>query len=241
MTAIAISQSMLFPWVGMLEQVMLSDIFVHYDDVQFSKGSFVNRVQIKAAHGIQWMTVPVRGLHLGQKIDEVKMAPMSEWRDHHIAVLEQSFDGAPYAHDALKLVRDVYSVEYPNIGAIARASLLSLVDYFDIGRTTRFIDVKPLGLDGRSYERVLSVIKHFDADTYITGHGASRYLDHNVFESAGVNILYMKYLCRTYPQLHGDFTPYVSGLDLVANCGKDGVRYICPNTVDWKEFINEQT
>ncbi len=174
MTAIAISQSMLFPWVGMLEQVMLSDIFVHYDDVQFSKGSFVNRVQIKAAHGIQWMTVPVRGLHLGQKIDEVKMAPMSEWRDHHIAVLEQSFDGAPYAHDALKLVRDVYSVEYPNIGAIARASLLSLVDYFDIGRTTRFIDVKPLGLDGRSYERVLSVIKHFDADTYINGHGVSR-------------------------------------------------------------------
>ena len=48
---VVISQPMLFPWVGMLEQIMLADVFVHYADVQFSKGSFTNRVQIKDSTG----------------------------------------------------------------------------------------------------------------------------------------------------------------------------------------------
>ena len=56
MTRVVISQSMLFPWVGLLEQMRLADVFVHYDDVQFSKGSFVNRVQVKTPDGVRWMT-----------------------------------------------------------------------------------------------------------------------------------------------------------------------------------------
>ncbi|NBX37756.1 MAG: hypothetical protein EBR10_11170, partial [Planctomycetes bacterium] len=48
---IVISQSMYFPWVGFLEQMSLADIFVVYDDVQFSKGSFTSRVQAKTAAG----------------------------------------------------------------------------------------------------------------------------------------------------------------------------------------------
>ena len=80
---VVISQSMLFPWVGLLEQVRLADAFVHYDDVQFSKGSFVNRVQLKTPQGVRWMTVPLHDLHLGQRIDEVRIAPAGEWRARH--------------------------------------------------------------------------------------------------------------------------------------------------------------
>jgi len=56
---IVITQSMLFPWVGMLEQIKLANIVVHYDDVQYSKGSYVNRVQLKMPEGIKWMTIPL--------------------------------------------------------------------------------------------------------------------------------------------------------------------------------------
>ena len=46
---VVISQSMFFPWVGFLEQLKLADVYVFYDDVQFSKGSFTNRVRVKAS------------------------------------------------------------------------------------------------------------------------------------------------------------------------------------------------
>ena len=236
---VAISQSMLFPWVGLLEQVRLADVFVHYDDVQYSKGSFVNRVQVKTPKGIRWMTIPLKGLHLGQRIEEVQVAPMAQWRDQHLALLKTSFDGTPYCGDAMKLVEEVYGVDYPNLGAISRSSLRALTRYFGVDESTRFLDVKDLNISGESSDRVLSTVRHLDGNSYITGHGAATYLDHEGFEKAGIQVDYMNYRRLPYPQLHGEFTPYVSSLDLVANCGRAGADYICSDTVPWREFVNE--
>ena len=70
---VVISQPMFFPWVGMFEQIRLADIYVHYGDVRFSKGSYVNRVQIKTAQGVRWLTVPLQGVSLGQVIEQVRI------------------------------------------------------------------------------------------------------------------------------------------------------------------------
>jgi WbqC-like protein family len=236
---VVISQSMLFPWIGLLEQARLADVFVHYDDVQFSKGSFVNRVQIKTALGKCWMSVPLEDLHLGQRIDEVQIAAIEKWRGKHMDLLNSSFEGAPYARDALGLAEEIYSAGYPHIGALARASLLALCRYFGIEYTTRFLDVAELAIPGSSSDRVLAVVRKLQGSVYITGHGAARYLDHEAFDRAGVRVEYMSYRCLPYPQRHGEFTPYVSGLDLVANCGPDGERYIRSETVFWRDFTNE--
>jgi hypothetical protein len=239
-TRIVISQSMLFPWVGLLEQVRLADVFVHYDDVQFSKGGFVNRVQIKTPEGVRWMTVPLASLHLGQRIDEVRIAPPERWRDAHMALLRRSFADAPFAADALELAETVYFSDHAHIGALARASLLALVRYFGLDAETRFVDVAQLDIPGSSSERVLAVVRDLGGSSYITGHGASRYLDHAGFERQGVSVEYVNYRRLPYPQAHGAFTPYVSGLDLVANCGREGVRYIASDTLTWRDFLNER-
>ncbi|MBV8035005.1 WbqC family protein [Roseateles sp.] len=237
MPGIVISQSMLFPWVGLLEQVRQADVFVHYDDVQFSKGSFVNRVQIKTADGQRWLTVPLPGLQLGQRIDAVRPAPSAQWRENHLALLARSFRAAPHAADALSLARDIYAQEYASIGALARASLMALVRYFGLEAGRRFVDVADLGVSGTSSARVLAVVRQLGGTDYITGHGAARYLAHDEFEAQGVTVRYMDYLRLPYPQSHGAFSPYVSGLDLVAHCGRDGSRYIASGTVAWQEFL----
>lgn len=236
---IVISQSMLFPWVGLLEQVRLADVFVHYDDVQFSKGSFVNRVQIKTAKGMRWMTVPLKGLNFGQNINQVQISDTVDWRGKHLDLLTDCFIGAPFSNDALGLVEEVYSKEYLNIGDLARASLMALVEYFGLGNECKFVDVKDLSVPGTSSDRVLAVVNKLDGARYITGHGASRYLDHELFERSGVDVEYMDYKCTEYPQLFGGFTPYVSAIDLVANCGKLGINYINSETKDWRSFKNE--
>jgi len=97
---VVISQSMYFPWVGLLEQVRQSDAFVHYDDVQFTRG-FYNRVQVKTSRGTQWLTVPLRDQHRGQLIDEVTVDDRSDWRSQHLEVLKQAYANAPhYQEDA---------------------------------------------------------------------------------------------------------------------------------------------
>lgn len=238
--SVVISQPMLFPWVGMLEQVRLASCFVHYPDVQFSKGSFVNRVQIKTAHGSRWLSVPLRGQKLGQRIDEVRIDDSRDWRREHLDQLGDAYAAAPHCDEMLTLVESVYEHQHDDIGSLSAASFMMICRYYGLDHDCTFIDSRQLGIDGASSRRVLDIVLALDDDSYITGHGASHYLDHSMFEHAGVRVEYMDYLKTPYPQLHGDFTPYVSALDLIANMGAAGVDCIRSGTIHWKDYISDR-
>src|SRR5262249_31052968 len=108
MTTVVISQPMLFPWFGFFELVSSADIYVHLDDVQFSKGSFSNRIQIKHPSGIKWMTIPLVKRGAMQRICDLK-AVGSDWRRGHYDLVSQSLREAPYFDKAAKLLRHVYA------------------------------------------------------------------------------------------------------------------------------------
>jgi hypothetical protein len=237
---IVITQSMYFPWVGLLEQIALSGIVVHYDDVQFSKGSFVNRVQLKnRSQSTQWLAVPLKDLHLGQLINQVQIDYSVNWQQKHLDLFETLYQDAPFKNDALELMSEVFSEKYCHIGDLSRSSMRSLTKYFGIDDVKRFYDSANLNIGGRNSERVLLIVKHFQADGYITGHGALKYLDHELFEKHHIKVKYMNYQKNPYTQLNGPFNPFVSSLDLVANCGKEGVGCINSTASYWKDFINE--
>ena len=233
---IVISQSMYFPWVGMLEQMRLADVFVHYDDVQYSRGSFSNRVQVKGANGISWLTVPLRYFHLGQLIDEVMIDDRSDWRGRHRDILRQNYLKAPFRDEMLALVDRVFSQECRTVADISRHSMVELARYFRLNRP-RYVSSRDLPIEGTSSERVCDIVRHLDGTAYLTGHGARNYLNHALFEENGISVAYMDYRKTPYPQLHGEFTPYVTALDLVANCGPAGTELINSATIDWKEVM----
>ncbi|WP_049630803.1 WbqC family protein [Cellvibrio sp. pealriver] len=237
---IVISQSMFFPWVGMLEQIKLADIFVHYDDVAFSKGSFTNRVQLKTPSGSRWLTLPLKDLHLGMKIQDVSVQAPELWFGKHKYLLQESLGSSPYANDALALYDSVLSShQHGSLSEIARASMLALVNYFNLHERVTFLDSRDLAIGGEGSDRVLAIVKELGGTEYITGHGARHYLNHQKFFDAGVEVEYMNYHCMAYPQQHGAFTPYVSALDLIANCGHMGIDVMQSTTRNWRSFLEK--
>ncbi len=237
MTTVVISQPMFFPWVGLFEQIRLADVYVHYVDVQFSKGSFTNRVQVKTAGGPRWLTIPLRDLHLGQHISTVQMAPGGGWRQSHLALLEQAYAKAPHLKDMLALASDVYSLDTESLAQFVIRSMNICLAYFGLEEGRTYVQSDRLGITGAASQRVLDIVRSVDGTVYVTGHGARNYLDHELFESHGVRVEYMDYRKTPYSQLHGEFTPYVSVLDLIANAGRDGREAIRSGTIYWREFL----
>jgi hypothetical protein len=235
---VVISQSMYFPWVGLLEQVSLADIFIHYDDVQYARG-FYNRVQAKTANGSKWITVPLSNHHRGQQIDEVLIDNQTDWRSQHRDTLKQAYMKAPYRDEMLALVDEVFSKSATSLSDVSRESILALVRYFKLDKKVQFMNSSDMKIPGASTQRLHDLCAVVAADVYVTGHGARNYLDHDMFERSGIKVEYMKYNMIPYPQLHGDFMPYVSALDLVANCGQEGAGVINSNSIYWKDFLNE--
>jgi hypothetical protein len=236
---IVISQPMYFPWVGMFEQIRLCDIYVHYDDVQFSKGSFTNRVQIKtnSPQGFNWLTVPLKNLKLGATINEIEIDYRRNWQHQHIELLKQAYRNAPYQEDMLALVSHLFELQITTICELSKSSIELITDYFDLTKNKSFYVSSKLDISGSSSDRVYQIVKYFNGTRYITGHGARNYLDHSLFERNGIKVEYMDYLRLPYAQQHGDFNPHVSILDLIANVGKQGKEYMQSSTKYWKEFL----
>lgn len=235
-----ISQPMYFPWYGLLEQVRLSEVFVFYDDVQFARG-FFNRVQVKTEAGIRWMTVPLLDLHRGQLINEVRIDNSANWKRSHRDLLRQAYRQSPYLNEMLELVDEVFSREYQFLGELSISSTTSLINYFGLDEGREFCSSSQLGVPGQSSRRLIDLCLHLGKQSYLTGHGARNYLEHESFEEEGIRVDYIDYGLKPYAQLHGAFTPYVTALDLVANCGKDGLRYITGQPVHWRTFTASQT
>ena len=229
---VVISQPMLFPWVGLLEQAQLADTYVHYDDVQFSKGGFLNRVQIKTAQGVQWLTIPLACARSSSQIVDVQVNSATGFREKHLRTLRQAYAQAPFRDLMLELVAGVYAIRSDWLADLTIASVEALWDVFGV-RPSLSMRSSGLMVPGANSGRVLTLCQTLGATTYVSGHGGKNYLDHGAFEAAGIDVQYMNYECREYPQLHGIFTPYVSALDLLANVGPGGRTLIASHSSTW--------
>jgi hypothetical protein len=140
----------------------------------------------------------------------------------------------------MALIESVYGQSIKTIGELSRASLKACCEFYGLNIGTTFVESWELGVNGASSQRVLDIVKTLGGKKYITGLGARNYLDHQIFEEAGVRVEYMDYQKIPYNQLHGDFTPYVSILDLIANRGKGGVEVIQSGTIYWKDYLKHE-
>ena len=236
---VVISQPMFIPWVGLFEQVKLSDVFIHYDDVQLPQGrSFMSRVQIKTPAGVSWLTAPINRTHSGNLIGETFLVSYTDWRNNHLKRLQHCYAQAPFFDLMFEIANEIYAYSSNNLAAFNRHAIERISNW--LGLAPQFICSSDLGIGGSSTQRLVELCRHFGADTYVTGLGALNYLDYSQFESNKISVRYMAYEMKPYPQLYGEFTPYVSILDAIANSGDKAFELICSNSTYWKEYNDQQ-
>src|SRR6266700_204078 len=81
------------------------DLFIFLDDVQFSRQSYTQRVQILSQGRPHWLTVPVlRSGRSGQLITETQCNAATAWKRKHVATLRASYGGHPFFADVLAVV-----------------------------------------------------------------------------------------------------------------------------------------
>src|SRR5436305_3143233 len=88
-------QSNYVPWKGYFDLIQNADVFVYYDEVQYTKNDWRNRNRICSKNGHHWLTIPVSRDAVKLKISEVPL-PDSCWQLDHFKTLSHSYLPAPY-------------------------------------------------------------------------------------------------------------------------------------------------
>lgn len=226
---------MFIPWAGLFEQVRLADVFIHYDDVQIPQGrSFVSRVQLKTPSGIHWLTAPIDHRNSGKLLNQVFFSSEVDWRDKHIKTIQHSYAKAPFAKLMLDLVSEIYSCSSNNLAEFNINAIQSVSSW--LGLEPKYECSSDTNVGGSSTQRLVDLCKYAGADVYVTGLGGLKYLDHELFEASGISVRYMDYRLTPYTQMFGDFTPYVSILDAIANTGNGARELLSSESVSWRDL-----
>lgn len=226
MKTIAIMQSNYIPWKGFFDLVRCSDAFVFLDCVQYTKNDWRNRNRIIVNGKPLWLTIPVitKG-QFGQKINETKVVP--GWHKKHWKTVQQAYRKAPYfthykdkienayhAAEACVFLHEVNRIFYNTLAAILTIN-------------TPIYCSSAWTLSDDPSKRVLQIVQHLSGTVYLSGPAAQNYLDQNIFDRAGIKIIWADYTgYKPYNQLSDQFDHSVSVLDLIFNEGPGAVSYL---------------
>lgn len=227
---------MYFPWIGLFDLLRQSNIFVHYDDVQLSRG-FYNRVQIKTTNGTKMLSVPIRNKKRNQLINESVISYEVDWVSEHRNYIVNSYRKTKHIDDALDIFDSVNQSQYQFLNQLTRASIIEISKYLELDLDVLFFDSPNLSVSGKSSERLMRITKKLEGDVYLTGHGALQYLNHDIFEENNIEVKYIDYQFESYNQMYGQFTPYVTILDAIAHLGKNAKHILKSKTENWRKAI----
>ena len=218
---VSINQPAYLPWPGYFDRIMKADTHVVLDHVQFEKNSLTNRNKIKTPQGWSWLTVPVKtkGKFKECPIKDIETNETMNWAHKHWQSILSNYKKAPFFSDYADFFEKLYSQEWLLLNDILTETNNFFQKTLDI--ETKTINSSSLNLSRSKSELVLEICQNLEADTYLSGPLGRDYLNVESFHQAGVKVLYHDYQYPDYPQMHGDFEPYLSVIDLLFNCGPD--------------------
>lgn len=221
---VAIHQPQYMPWLGYFDKIDRADVFVFLDTVQFKKNEFQNRNRIKGAGGEQWLTVPVIQRH-GQLINEVEINGTEKWQKKHIMALTSCYGKAPFFSDYFGEFENLLSTEWSGLSALNIETVRLLVKGLNIDTT--FYTASDMGeLPDDRDGRLVEIVRSLGGDTYLAGAGGREYMDVTVYEDAGIEVIFQEFKHPVYPQLFGEFVPYMSAVDILFNVDSSCLDYI---------------
>ena len=221
---VSIHQPQYLPWLGYFDKIERSDVFVFLDNVQFKKNEWQNRNKIKTDQQWQWLTVPV--IHkFGQKIREVEINNTVRWGKKHLTALMTHYSKAGFFKEHSAFFEQTYAQEWKSLADLNMHLIQYLTKALGISNTEFSISSAYESREEPT-ERLVDLCKEAEGDIYLSGRDGAKYLNLDEFEKDGIQVIFQDYDHPRYPQLYGDFEPYMSVIDLLFNCGPESLSIL---------------
>lgn len=226
MKLVAGHQPNLYPYAGFFAKLATVDEFVIVDNTQYVKKQYHNRNSVKFPDcESRWLTIPVRNSgHYKQLINETEIDNSVDWRRKHAKTLRSNYSAAPFFDDFFSKLQVLLATDWRFLVDYNIAVITECVEYLKIG--TPMVNASEVAISGVATELILDICRKTGSDTYLHGKHARDYVDFQLLEHAGITNLIQDYTAEPYKQVFGNFTPNLSILDIIFNCGPGSLDII---------------
>ncbi len=222
---LVILQPSYLPWLGFFDLMYKADIFVVFDDVQYTVRDWRNRNRIKTPNGVMWLSVPVKAKGVREKlIKDVEIDNTQQWQRKHLKSLENFYKKARYFDEIFNLISNPYKKNYRFLIDIDMDLIMIIKEYLSVRTDIKFSSEIPS--TGEKDERLLSICEYLNASSYLSGNTAKTYLREQIFNDEGISVGWHNYCHPFYNQLwlrEQGFITHLSIVDLLFNHGCDSL------------------
>ena len=224
---VVIHQPDFLPYLGFFHRLLYADIFIILDDVQFLRRAWHHRDEIKTKDGKQWLTLGIKKNTQDTKINNIYLN-YENWQEKHLNLIKQNYLKSEFFEEIFPFISDLYSQKHQKMVDFNLYAIKLLLNIFDINIKIYFSS--EFNLKTKSNQLLVDLLEKVNATHYLSGIGAKNYHKDEPFKEANIKVVWQDFKHPVYPQLHGEFIPYLSSIDLLFNCGIKKSREILRST-----------
>lgn len=223
MTAVAIMQPYLFPYIGYWQLLHAADCFVVYDDVNYINRGWINRNRILINDAPGLITLPLLQASQNRKICDIEIAPATQWQRRLLRTLEMAYRKAPCFDQVFPVVEQILIHDDSNLAGFLTHQLRTLAGFMDL--KTRIVPSSQVYGNSplAAQARILDICRQEQATTYINAQGGRSLYEPAAFAERGIELRFIAMHSLPYPQRGEGFTPYLSIIDALMEVGPDGI------------------
>jgi len=227
-TVVAIHQANFFPWLGYFDKLARADRFIFLDHAQFPKtaGTWSNRVQLLVGHKPRWCTMAIRRDYHGvRRCNEMQTSAQVPWRKDLIQTLRANYGRSRHFAEVFPILEPLIQNQTDDLTQYNIHAIESLAKHLGIdpGKCVRS---STLAIASQATDMLIDLVRAVGGTAYLCGDGSQGYLEPETIARAGVDLIYQAFQHPVYPQAgNSNFTPGLSCLDAVFNCGFEAVGF----------------
>lgn len=219
---VVIEQPNYLPWLGYFDLIRQADVWIWYDDVQYTKRDWRNRNRIAAACGAEWLTIPVKTKgRFAQRICDVELDPSQPWMRRHLESIRRCYARAPFFAPMFSIVEEAFAAGDMRLSDLTIRLSKSICTLLALSPTFLRSSELPHAQSDRE-ERLRELCRVVGGNVYLSGPAAREYIDPHAFAAARIELRYIVYDYPPYARGSQPFVPNLSIIDALAWLGARG-------------------
>ena len=217
---VGIMQPYLFPYLGYFQLIQATDKWVVFDDIQFSKKSWVNRNRIlhpEESKEWQFFTLPLSKYSLGTNINELRINSKIKWKEQFFGKLTHYKNKAPFYNETIAFLQATLSFETESVSDFIAHCLNETCNYLSIPYSPIIFSSMSMSKNNiyDSGDWALQISKYLGASEYINPVAGEKIFNVNKFNDHKIKLTLLTSDLKNYSQKRKDFCSSLSIIDIM--------------------------
>jgi hypothetical protein len=213
---VAIMQPYFFPYIGYFQLINAVDVFVLYDEIEYTKKGWINRNRLLKNGSDELFSLPLKKDSDFLMINQRYLSDnWSKDKKKMLNTFNEAYRKAPFFKETFILIEDSLNYSNMNLFDFLYETIKRICEHLNI--ETKIIVSSTLDFDNnlKSADKVLNICKILKANEYINPIGGVELYNKVFFKNKDIALHFLKAKNVVYKQFENNFIPFLSIIDVL--------------------------